>query len=72
MIRVTRLKILLWTYPQKESRTDCRSSIFILIFFPPPHSWKIGQLLGQGSFARVYLGMNESNGQMMAVKQVEI
>ena len=33
--------------------------------------WKKGELLGAGSFARVYLGMNLTTGKMMAVKQVE-
>jgi hypothetical protein len=32
--------------------------------------WKKGQLIGCGSFGRVFLGLNQSTGQLMAVKQL--
>lgn len=31
-----------------------------------------GQLIGKGSYGRVYLGMNLTTGEMLAVKQVEV
>ncbi|KAL4946135.1 hypothetical protein BDV06DRAFT_183235 [Aspergillus oleicola] len=31
-----------------------------------------GQLIGKGTYGRVYLGMNADNGEVLAVKQVEI
>lgn len=31
-----------------------------------------GQLIGKGTFGRVYLGMNADNGEVLAVKQVDI
>lgn len=34
--------------------------------------WVKGQLIGKGTFGRVYLGMNMTTGEMMAVKQVEV
>jgi mitogen-activated protein kinase kinase kinase len=34
--------------------------------------WIKGALIGIGSFGKVYLGMDESTGLLMAVKQVEI
>lgn len=34
--------------------------------------WVRGALIGAGSFGQVYLGMNASNGSLMAVKQVEL
>jgi hypothetical protein len=34
--------------------------------------WVRGEMIGQGSFGKVYLAMNASTGEMMAVKQVEI
>jgi len=34
--------------------------------------WVKGQLIGKGSFGRVYLGMNTTTGELLAVKQVEI
>ena len=34
--------------------------------------WFKGQLIGKGSFGRVYLGMNATTGEFLAVKQVEV
>lgn len=33
-------------------------------------NWKCGNLIGAGAFGRVYMGMNNDNGKLMAVKQV--
>ena len=39
-----------------------------------PNSFQIarGQLIGKGSYGRVYLGMNLTTGELLAVKQVEV
>jgi len=37
-----------------------------------PINWQRGELIGAGAFGRVYLGMNEDTGELMAVKQVAI
>ncbi|BDA50837.1 probable mitogen-activated protein kinase kinase kinase NPK1 at N-terminal half [Coccomyxa sp. Obi] len=37
-----------------------------------PVNWTRGELLGAGAFGRVYLGLNNDTGQLMAVKQVLI
>ncbi|KAF2239414.1 Pkinase-domain-containing protein [Viridothelium virens] len=34
--------------------------------------WVKGQLIGKGTFGRVYLGMNTTRGELLAVKQVEV
>ena len=34
--------------------------------------WMKGQLIGKGTFGRVYLGMNTTTGELLAVKQVEV
>jgi mitogen-activated protein kinase kinase kinase len=34
--------------------------------------WLRGQLIGKGTFGRVYLGMNMTTGEVIAVKQVEV
>ncbi|KAG6842274.1 hypothetical protein C0991_000244 [Blastosporella zonata] len=34
--------------------------------------WVKGELIGKGSYAKVYLGLNASTGEIMAVKQVEL
>ncbi len=34
--------------------------------------WQLGQLIGKGAFGSVYLGMNQENGALMAVKQIVI
>lgn len=33
-------------------------------------NWQIGEMIGAGAFGRVYLGLNNDTGQLMAVKQV--
>ena len=35
-----------------------------------PLRWKKGEMLGQGAFGVVYLGLNMANGELMAVKQL--
>ncbi|KAI9173136.1 mitogen-activated protein kinase kinase kinase [Blastocladiella emersonii ATCC 22665] len=37
-----------------------------------PFQWTKGELIGLGSFGRVYLGLAMATGEMMAVKQVEV
>ncbi len=39
---------------------------------PKKIRFKEGELLGHGSFGRVILGLNIDNGELMAVKQVQI
>ena len=38
----------------------------------PTFKWMRGQLIGKGTFGRVYLGMNMTTGELLAVKQVEV
>ncbi|KZV77516.1 Pkinase-domain-containing protein [Peniophora sp. CONT] len=38
----------------------------------PIFKWVRGELIGKGNFGRVYLAMNVTTGEMIAVKQVEI
>ena len=37
-----------------------------------PKNWSCGDLLGQGAFGSVYLGMDNDSGTLMAVKQVSL
>ncbi|KAI9468067.1 MAG: kinase-like domain-containing protein [Benjaminiella poitrasii] len=37
-----------------------------------PDTWMKGSLIGRGTFGDVYLGLNPINGELMAVKQVEL
>ncbi|KAI8976486.1 kinase-like domain-containing protein [Pilobolus umbonatus] len=37
-----------------------------------PDTWMKGSLIGRGTFGDVYLGLNPTNGELMAVKQVEL
>jgi len=39
---------------------------------PPTFRWMRGQLIGKGTFGRVYIGMNTTTGELLAVKQVEV
>jgi hypothetical protein len=34
--------------------------------------WKRGEVIGKGSFGKVYLGMNTKSGEMIAVKQIQL
>lgn len=53
-----------------------------MIMPPPPPSnipkrqttfrWFKGQLIGKGTYGRVYLGMNATTGEFLAVKEVEV
>lgn len=38
----------------------------------PTFKWMRGELIGKGTFGRVYLGMNTTTGELLAVKQVEV
>ncbi|KAF8632574.1 hypothetical protein AX15_001784 [Amanita polypyramis BW_CC] len=38
----------------------------------PTFKWVRGELIGKGTYGRVYLAMNANTGEMMAVKQVEL
>ncbi|KAF8640370.1 hypothetical protein AX17_000041 [Amanita inopinata Kibby_2008] len=38
----------------------------------PTFKWVRGELIGKGTYGRVYLAMNASTGEMLAVKQVEL
>ena len=38
----------------------------------PTFKWVKGQLIGKGTFGRVFLGMNTTTGELLAVKQVDV
>ncbi|XP_065877919.1 mitogen-activated protein kinase kinase kinase 3-like isoform X2 [Euphorbia lathyris] len=38
----------------------------------PPIRWQKGELIGEGSFGKVYMGVNLDSGELLAVKQVLI
>ena len=37
-----------------------------------PSKWTRGELVGAGAYGKVYLGLNQETGQLMAVKQVSL
>jgi mitogen-activated protein kinase kinase kinase len=41
-------------------------------FFAATFKWVRGELIGRGTYGRVYLALNATTGEMIAVKQVEI
>jgi mitogen-activated protein kinase kinase kinase len=47
----------------------CEGADIILV---ATFKWVKGQLIGRGSFGRVYHAMNLTTGEMIAVKQVEL
>jgi mitogen-activated protein kinase kinase kinase len=53
-----RFVLILWLY-----QTDFDSATF---------KWVRGELIGRGTYGKVYLALNATTGEMIAVKQVEI
>ncbi|KAK0459762.1 ste11-like protein [Desarmillaria tabescens] len=53
--------------PDEEQYTDSEEDGIV-----SANKWIKGALIGAGSFGKVYLGMDASNGLLMAVKQVEL
>jgi mitogen-activated protein kinase kinase kinase len=51
------------TLPQQNNNVPKRRTTF---------RWFKGQLIGKGTFGRVYLGMNATTGEFLAVKEVEV
>lgn len=37
-----------------------------------PLRWQKGHVLGRGGFGCVYMGLNQENGELFAVKQLEL
>jgi len=56
-------RIQLETIPQETLPIPKRQATF---------KWVKGQLIGKGTFGKVYLGMNTTTGELLAVKQVEV
>lgn len=48
----------------------------LCLLFPPSFAaifkWVRGELIGKGNFGRVYMALNATTGEVIAVKQVEI
>lgn len=64
------------TKQQKESAYYSQNVATTLaphdVMLDGPKNWTKGELIGQGAFGSVYLGMDNDSGQLMAVKQVTI
>jgi mitogen-activated protein kinase kinase kinase ANP1 len=47
--------------------------MFVLTFYlaPATFKWIRGELIGRGTYGKVYLALNATTGEMIAVKQVE-
>ena len=41
-------------------------------FHNPGFQWKIGELLGEGTFGKVFTGLNSGTGELFAAKQIEV
>ncbi|KAH8835727.1 kinase-like domain-containing protein [Flagelloscypha sp. PMI_526] len=55
-----------------QGRSSRSASPAPSVHYPNPvFQWVRGELIGKGSYGRVYLGMNATTGAIMAVKQVE-
>lgn len=44
----------------------------LLILYAATFKWVRGELIGRGTYGRVYLALNATTGEMIAVKQVEL
>lgn len=54
------------TTPESPAETEAEDSK------PQTLNWVKGELIGKGSYGRVYIALNITTGDMMAVKQVEL
>ncbi|KAG4108704.1 Pkinase-domain-containing protein [Neocallimastix lanati (nom. inval.)] len=69
VVSVGRKSIYSMNLKQKVMPSEARFSIMVP---QKPLHWVKGQLIGQGSFSKVYHGLNLETGEIMAVKQVEL
>ena len=46
--------------------------MYVLTCFLAIFKWVRGELIGKGTYGRVYLALNATTGEMIAVKQVEL
>ncbi|GLB36076.1 putative ste ste11 protein kinase [Lyophyllum shimeji] len=58
--------------PTTRSRTKLSTGPGKSVSNKATFQWVKGELLGKGSYANVYLGLNATTGELMAVKQVEL
>lgn len=59
-----------------STKNQNRLSDLMDVCFPPsapraPTNWRLGKLLGQGAFGRVFLCYDADTGRELAVKQVQ-
>jgi serine/threonine protein kinase len=48
------------------------ASAAVVPVIPQITNWRKGELLGQGAYGQVFLGLNTDTGQLLAVKQVQL
>ncbi|KAH6847270.1 hypothetical protein B0I37DRAFT_391240 [Chaetomium sp. MPI-CAGE-AT-0009] len=60
------------TIPQDSLPTQAQSNRDSVPKRQTTFRWFKGQLIGKGTFGRVYLGMNATTGEFLAVKEVEV
>ncbi|KAJ3550235.1 hypothetical protein NMY22_g585 [Coprinellus aureogranulatus] len=59
--------------PNRRKRSNTVSSIgYKPNLTKPTFQWMRGELLGKGSYGQVFLALNATTGELMAVKQVEL
>jgi serine/threonine protein kinase len=66
-------KYELTTKSESESEiTSPNDELWNLEYNDKPINYIVGKLIGQGSYGKVYYGINQDNNQIMAIKQVDI
>ncbi|KAK4100390.1 Pkinase-domain-containing protein [Parathielavia hyrcaniae] len=60
------------TIPQDSLPTQAKTAAPNIPKRQTTFRWFKGQLIGKGTFGRVYLGMNATTGEFLAVKEVEV
>ncbi|TEB35177.1 Pkinase-domain-containing protein [Coprinellus micaceus] len=59
--------------PRRRKRSNTVSSVgYKPNLSKPTFQWMRGELLGRGSYGQVFLALNATTGELMAVKQVEL
>ena len=76
------MAVLLSLFLSRRPPVPARVFIYLVLYclsyvctnqsFTATFKWVRGELIGQGTYGRVYLALNATTGEMIAVKQVEL
>jgi hypothetical protein len=57
---------------QVPSLGQLGKAVFRTSISPTPIQWRMGDLLGEGTFGKVYMGLNQITGELFAIKKIDL